>query len=202
MMPPSTGRRIAGLAGFVLLSLAVLVPGCARPPDETWLRVVSFGDANGSGISSITSVVQTTTTTSTTTTTATGTTDYVSVFFANQSAVVENAGEGVGVTIDQVRITYDAAGYSLPGATYAVSLYVPVSTVGETTTNMELQVALVSTSLKSWLVANVPSSVLAGGLSASARLEFHARTDQGAEIEVAAGIGILFENNTGTGSSP
>jgi len=202
MMPPSTGRRVAGLAGFLLLALAALAPGCARPPDETWLRVVSFSDANGSGISSIDSVVQTTTTTGTTTSTTTGTTDYVSVFFANQSAVVGNAGDGVGVTIDQVRITYAAAGYSLPSATSAVSLYVPVSTVGETTTNTELHVALVSTSLKSWLIANVPSAVLAGGLSASALLEFHARTDQGAEIEVAAGIGIHFENRTGTGSTP
>ena len=35
-----------------------------------------------------------------------------------------------------------------------------------------------------------------------ALLEFHARTDQGAEIEVAAGIGIHFENRTGTGSTP
>lgn len=207
MTSSTTGSRTARFAGAVLLALFLVAPGCGRPPDETWLRVVQFEDDGENVISALSSIVQTITTTTTTdttdttitttdTTTELGSTDYVDVVLANQSTVVGTSGQAGGVTVDQVRITYAIAGYSPPGATYAVSLYVPVSSVDGTTTNVRLSVALVSTALKSWLAETVPESVLSGGLHASALLEFHARTDQGDEIETEAGISIIFENET------
>ncbi len=207
MTPSKTRSLIARSAGAALLALALVTPGCGRPPDETWLRVVQFEDDSENVISSVSSIVQTITTTTTTdttdttitttdTTTEVGTTDYVNVVFTNESTVVGTGGQAGGVTVDQVRITYAIAGYSPPDVTYALSLYVPVSTVDGTTTNAKLSIALVSTALKSWLAASIPESVISGGLHASALLEFHAKTDQGDELEVEAGIGILFENDT------
>jgi hypothetical protein len=203
------GRRNAPFAGAALLAVtALFASACGRPPDETWLRVLYF-QKDGVAVSSISSIVRTTTTTTSTTTTTTGTTDYVDVVFANQSTII-GASDIVagGVTINRVRITYTIAGYSPPGAVYAVTLYVPAGSVADTdssnttntsssaSANASLQVALVSTALKSWLVASVPESALTSGLHASARLVFEARSDAGDELETAAGIGIVFENET------
>ena len=197
MTTGSTGLRGVRIAAAALLVLTVTATGCGRPSDETWLRVISFADDSGSDISHVTSIVKLTTTTTKTTTTELGATDYVNVVFANQSTVVGTKLQAGGVTVDQVQITYAIAGYSPPGATCAVTLYVPASdSTAKTATTATLKIALVSTGLKSWLAATIPETVLAGGLDASARLVFHARTDEGGELEAAAGIGILFENDT------
>lgn len=194
-----TRRRLARLTVSVLLALACIAPGCGRPPDETWLRVLQFEDESANVIASVSSVVQTITTTttsgSTQTTREVGATDFVNVVFANQSSVVGTSGQAGGVTIDEVRISYSIAGYSPPDVSSAVTLYVPVSTVDGTTTTAKLSVALVSTALKSWLVATVPESAVTNGLYGSARLVFHARTDAGGEVETESGINIVFEND-------
>jgi hypothetical protein len=186
-------------AGNALLAFALLAVGCGRPPDEAWLRVLHF-EKNGTVVSSVASIVYRTTTitttTSTSTTTALGTTDYVNVVFANQSTVLGTGSKETvadGVTVDQVRITYAIDGYSPPDATAAVTFFVPA---GTSATASSLEVALVSTAMKSWLADTVPKSVIAHGLRASARLVFHARTDAGGELETEAGIGIVFQNTS------
>lgn len=208
MTPGSTIRWRTGFAGVALLAAALLATGCGRPPDETWLRVLHFekGSADSTVVSSVSSVVLKTTTTTTNSTTSTttilGATDYVVAVFANQSTVVGSSDKVAdGVTVDQVRITYAVAGYSPPAATYAVTLYVPANTSTTSTsttgtTGTKLEIALVSTDLKRWLTDSVPKSVLTGGLHASARLVFHARTDAGSELETEAGIGIVFLNTS------
>lgn len=204
------------LASAILLGLALVLPGCGRPGDENWLRVVRVQDDDGVVVTSVSSVFQTTeteestetttessggttetTTESTeTTTTATGSADYVTVVFVNQSTIPGSDDPAGGVTIDRARITYKVSGYSLPEANYAVTLYIPADD-----SEVELRVPLVSATLKSWLVANVPASVRARGLSGSARLAFHAATDQGGEVEAKAGVGIAFVNQSTTSTT-
>ena len=193
------------LASAILLGLALVLPGCGRPGDENWLRVLRVQDDDGVVVTSVSSVFQTTeteestetTTESTeTTTTATGSADYVTVVFVNQSTIPGSDDPAGGVTIDRARITYKVSGYSLPEANYAVTLYVPADD-----SEVELRVPLVSATLKSWLVANVPASVRARGLSGSARLTFHAATDQGGEVEAKAGVGIAFVNQSTTSTT-
>lgn len=207
MISRLAGHHSARFAGAALLAvMSLCISGCGRPPDEAWLRVLYF-EQDGVVTSSVSSVVETTTTTTSTTTTVVDTTDYVDVVFANQATIIgatDNAAGGV--TINRVRITYTIAGYSPPVADYSVTLYVPASTVvhtdssttttSSTSTNTSLRIALVSTALKSWIAAAVPESVLTSGLNASARLVFYARSDAGDDLETAAGIGIVFENET------
>jgi len=182
------GSRSAVVA---LLVLAALAPGCGRPPDENWLRVLQI-EKDGVAVASLSSVVQTIT--ASTKTRTVGAADEVDVIFDNQSTIVGSKdGIAGGVTVDQVRILYQVNGYALPTETFIVTYYVPAGTTGAK--DAKLTVTLVSTALKNWLVDNIPASVLSEGLHASARLVFHARTDAGSELETEAGIGILFENS-------
>jgi hypothetical protein len=214
--------RRAAAAGALALALSLAVAGCGRPADETWLRVTSIKDGDDKVVSSLVSTLETTTVTTTTTTsatstetstessvetkteTSTGTPDYVTVEFANQSTVVGTSRQAGGVTVEQVQIGYRLTGYSPPGATHAVTLYVPAGTssttsssTSSTTTSSSagtasLKIPIVSSELKAWLVANVPRSVREQGISGSARMVFHATTDDGGEVETSAGIGVEF----------
>lgn len=199
MRPKPAGGRLAGAA---LLAVAVLALGCRRPTDDAWLRVVHVETPDGAVVSAITSYLLTTTTTTTTTGTGidaeTETTiktsingpDLVTVVFSNRSTVVPGSDPGGGVTVDQVRITYNLPGYAPPAVTLPVTLYVPAS--ADATTVTSLQLPLVSSALKAWLVAHLPSAARDRGVEASARLAFHAWVDGGGEIATQAGIGITF----------
>lgn len=199
------GPAFLRVAAAALLALAVALPGCGRPADEQWLRVVSVKNADGEVVTSVSSVLQTSSTESTTTTTTTtsstetttesteetttssGSPDYVTMVFVNQSTIPGSDEEAAGVTIDRVQISYRAAGYTLPDASFAVTLYVPADA-----SEVGLALPLVSAELKSWLMSHVPTSVLERGLAASARLTVHATTDEGGEVETAASVGIEF----------
>lgn len=210
------GYRRVRLA-WVAVAAAAIASGCGRLPDENWLRVVHIENSEGAVVSSITSVLQTTTTIPATTvtqgipddpeivTTINGP-DLVTVVFENRSTIVPGSDPGVGVTLNQVQITYGLSGYAPPGVTLPVTLYIPASTGSSsssttTTSVTSLKIPLVSSALKSWLVSNVPAYQRRSGLTASARLVFHAVADGGGDLVTQAGIGIAFVNEAKAGTT-
>jgi hypothetical protein len=193
MMPGLNGRWGAALAVAALLALAVLAPGCARPPDEAWLGFTGFSD-----------------TTSTTSLTVLegelrdGTSLTASANFENRS-LIPGQKVGTGILVYRAHIDYRMTGHSPPSADYDFNLYLSPP-ADSTATTGALTATLAPVSLKQWIIDTgaFDDAVTKPVVDLTAHVTYFAQTDDGTELEIDGSIGISLTNTgaTSTGTLP
>ena len=159
---------------------AALAVGCARPPDEAWLRFLGFKSPGGStGVSYHDGHLRD------------GTTETVDAEFENVSVTVGRSEGGTGILIDRVRLEYSLPGYTPPVYDFPLALYL-AAPGNETSTGTLSSLPLVPASLKDWIIASgVP---LGREVQVTARVRFFALTDDGSRLEVGASLVIVLLN--------
>ena len=188
MMSPATDGWAAGFAGLALFAIAVLSPGCGRPPDTAWLRFTGFSDA----------------TTSTTMVTVVdgelrdGKSLSADGNFENHSLIVDKT-DGTGILVYRARIEYRMTGYSPPSAEYDFNLYLSPPAKSTATTGT-LTLPLAPISLKQWLIDTgaFDDSSAKPVIELTAHVTFFAETDDGTQLEVEGNIGIALTTATST----
>jgi hypothetical protein len=178
-----------------LLAVAVVAPGCGRPPDEAWLRFLGFK----SGDSTLTVLEGNLND---------GKTDSADAVFRNVSVTVgaSDGGAGTGILVKSARVDYKMSGYSPPSAEYPLNLYLgpsshtngtATSSGGETEGRTSLPLA--TASLKQWLI-NAHAAGSSPTVSLTADVTFLAESDEGGDLEVHGSVTILL-STSGSGSS-
>jgi len=186
MMALFAGRWITRFAVVALLAIAVLAPGCGRPPDETWLRFLGFREKG------------------TTKTLALlegklldGTSSVADAAFRNDSLLAGAAGSGTGILIYRARIDYGLLGFAPPAADLPLHLYIPAPVAATATaaasggTETLSAFPLASTSLKYWIIA---TDAAAPVVELTAFVTFFGVTDEGRELQTTGGIAIALSN--------
>jgi hypothetical protein len=172
---------------------ATLAAGCGRPPDEAWLRIVSFQQIetrdSGTGSSDVAVDVS-----SIETDLSAGGTDYVIINLLNSAATVDKSTGGTGITVERAVVSYRMGAAAFPSQDLSVYLYIPAAggTADKPTggTGSLERFPIVTASLKQWILANVPGAV---GSQAMATVTLHAETDEGNRLESSGSIGIIFK---------
>jgi hypothetical protein len=177
-----------------ILALAVVAPGCGRPPDEAWLRFLGFksgdstltvreGDLND------------------------GKTDSADAAFSNTSVIVgaSDSGAGTGILVKSARVDYKLSGHSPPSEDYPLNLYLPSSHSNGTATTAnategQTSFPLATASLKRWLI-DAHAAGSSPTLRLTANVTFFAETDEGTELEVHGSISILLSSSASDGTS-
>jgi hypothetical protein len=180
------------------LGAAMLVPAaCSAPDDETWVRIISVGeaddsadDANGSGSGAI-SVLHSDL--------DDGSPELVDIDLENGTVIVgDTGGGGVLVTVYHASVDYEFGGVAIPSYAYPVTLVIPPPTGGETgtsTTSATLQnFPVVPATLKSWLLVpeNLPPDTTKGSFSVVATITLRARSEEGRELETSTSLTVVF----------
>ncbi|HEY5999255.1 MAG TPA: hypothetical protein VI078_08135 [bacterium] len=173
-------RRIGPLLAAAALAVA-LGAGCDRPPDEAWLRFLGFDRSAAVDTVSPLTVIEGSL--------ASGV-EKANAGFVNTSFTVggDNTTAGTGIFVYSAHVEYGLAGSALPSYDYPVTLYLAAPKAGETTTGKIFDFPVVPAALKEWIAANVPGSVI----SLTARVTFHAQTDEGTRLETDGGIQIVL----------
>lgn len=183
-MRPARGVTLAAAAA---LTATLWAGGCARPPDEAWLRFLGF---RGSGSSSALTLLE-------------GAlrdekTDTVDAAFENASAILGNSAAGTGILVKRVRVEYRIAGGAPPAQELPVTLYLPARAAADSDTSATLSgLPIVPASLKQWILASgLPSNP---EVSLTAHVTFFAETDEGNGLEVEGSLAIVLSNTGGSG---
>jgi hypothetical protein len=188
-----------------ILALAVVAPGCGRPPDEAWLRFLGFQSTSGSGESAVSSNIS-----SIEGNLFDGTAMTVDAVFRNVSTIVgSNDGSiGTGILVKSARVDYKMSGYAPPSAEYPLNLYLGPSSHTNGTTNAGgtttsegtlTDFPIVTASLKQWLrnTGAFNNSSATPTVKLTADVTFFAETDEGTELEVHGSITILLSTSGG-----
>jgi len=170
----------AALAAALALALAAAAPACDPLPDEEWLRVVAVEDASGASLSTLEAWLRDETTTAS-----------VNLRLENGSGTAGVSGGGIGVRVRRIRVETYADGVVFPVQELPVTLYLPPAGDGGDGATT-ISVGIVPPTLKRWVLDNL--SVPDAGLDGGVRVSLFALTDEGREIETAAGFGLrLFD---------
>jgi hypothetical protein len=186
------------LPKWVCLASALLaMTSCAAPDDETWMQIISIDSVSTtSGTDG-----ETTTTTSASVIESDlqdGETDTVDVKVQNSTMILGDVGGGVSITVYHATVEYFVEGYSFPSFQYAVTLFLPPPTSGEsgaaTTEGTLDDLPLVPVSLKDWILnpVNFPPEIAARGFTGTARITLRGRTEEGRELDVSSSVTVVF----------
>jgi hypothetical protein len=194
MTTGSTGLRGVRIAAAALLVLTVTATGCARPPDEAWLRFLGFWksvDGENQQIAVLEGELRN------------KKTDSADAVFSNASVTVgvSGGGTGTGILVQSTRIDYRMSGYSPPSAAYPLNLYLgPSSHTNGTATGTaaqgQISIPLATASLKQWLIEThaFDDASATPTVNLTANVTFFAETDDGNKLETEGSIGIELSN--------
>jgi hypothetical protein len=184
------------LVAAAILAIAVVAPGCGRPPDEAWLRFLGFRDDGNSTLTVLEGDLND------------GNADSANAAFSNVSVIVggSDSGAGTGILVTRAHVDYTMSGYSPPSEEYPLNLYLGPSshtngTAGTTagSTEGETSFPLATASLKQWLIDTgaFSDSSATPTVRLTADVTFFAETDEGTELEVHGSIAILLSTSGG-----
>lgn len=184
-----THRHLTGALAAAVLA-AALATGCARPPDEAWLRFLGFG-VDGAVIGILEGDLRD------------GTGNGADALFENASDGLTKDGVGTGVLITRARVEYRLQSLSPPTYDYPVHLYIPPKTGDAAARGTIDNFPLIPVSLKRWIIdtgAFDPGTTPAIGLSA--RVTFYGETDEGIPLDTSGGISLRLKNGDDPGDKP
>ena len=194
----STGLRGVRIVAASLLVLAVTVTGCARPPDEAWLRFLGFKDGDAT-LTVLEGELND------------GKSDSADAVFSNASVTVgvSGGGTGTGILVKSARVDYRLSGYAPPSTEYPLNLYLgPSSHTNGTATvsgaaEGRTSFPLVPVSLKQWIIKlhTFNNASATPTVKLTANVTFFAETDEGTELEVHGSISIVLNTAGGDGGA-
>ena len=194
MTTGSTVLRGVRIAAAALLVFTVTATGCARPPDEAWLRFLGFWksvDKENQQIAVLEGELRD------------KKTDSAAAKFSNESVTVgvSGGGAGTGILVQSARVDYRMSGYSPPSASYPLYLYLgPSSHTNGTATGTaaegQISIPLATASLKQWLINTKAfnNASATPTVDLTANVTFFAETDDGNKLETEGSIGIELSN--------